>query len=211
MNRRQFLQCAAVVVANASVVPASWAMNPEQQRFLAAQPSYIDRHPLTFFSSEQRAVVAAIAEQIIPKTDTPGAGEAGVPRFIELMVADWFNPEERRLFMDGLDDVQARSDGSFGGLTAADQLALLEELERETDDSTWYEIGNVMRVWDDSAPFICQLKELAVLGFFLSEVGATQVLRLNSMGAFNGDVPSSPSDPSYASLLPMRQMLGDES
>ncbi|MFP6655181.1 MAG: gluconate 2-dehydrogenase subunit 3 family protein, partial [Myxococcota bacterium] len=208
MNRRQFLQCAAVVVANASVVPASWAMNPEQQRFLAGRPSYVDRHPLTFFDSEQRAVVAAIAEQIIPKTDTPGAGDAGVPRFIELMVADWFNEKERRLFMDGLADLRTRSDGSFAEQTAADQLLMLEELERETEDSSWYEIGNVMRVWDDTAPFICQFKELTALGFFLSEVGATQVLRLNSMGAFHGDVPSSPSKPSYASLLPMRQMLG---
>jgi hypothetical protein len=52
-------------------------------------------------------------------------------------------------------------------------------------------------VWDDSAPFICQLKELTVLGFTLSEVGATQFLRPNPMGRLDGSLPLGPDDSAY--------------
>ena len=208
MNRREFLQCAAVLAAGVSTLPSGWAMNSEQQGFLAAQANYIDRQPLTFFTPAQRAVVAVIAEQVIPKTDSPGASDAGVPRFIELMVADWFDDDERKLFMDGLVDLQQRADGGFANLSPAAQLTLLEQVEEETADASWYDIGNVLRVWDDTAPFICQFKELTVLGFFLSEVGAKQVLRINPMGEFKGDIPLAPDDPAYASNLPMRLITG---
>jgi hypothetical protein len=174
-------------------------MNSEQQGFLAAQANYIDRQPLTFFTPSQRAVVTAIAEQVIPKTDSPGASDAGVPRFIELMVADWFNDDERKLFMDGLADLQRRADGGFANLSPAAQLTLLEQMEEETADASWYDMGNVLRVWDDSAPFICQFKELTIFGFFTSEAGGTQVLRHNPMPMkFDGDYPLSPDESTWS-------------
>ena len=209
MNRREFLQCAALLTAGASALPSTWAMNQEQTAFLASQPNYIDRQPLTFFSEAQRAAVAAVAEQIIPATDTPGAIDAGAPRFIELMVANWFNEEERALFMTGLAQLQQRSGGSFITLSHPGQLALLEQLEEEAGDAAWFEIGNVTRVWDSTAPFICQIKELAVLGFMLSEVGSRQFLRGNPMGSFEGDLPLARDDSAYAAQLPMRLMARD--
>ena len=207
MNRREFLQCAAVLAAGPTAMPVSWAMNNQQQTFLAAQANYVDRKPLTFFSPAQRALVTMIAEHVIPKTDTPGASDAGVPRFIELMASDWFNAAELQVFMDGLADLQSRADGGFTQLSPTAQLALLEQLEEESADAHWYEIGNVLRIWDDSAPFICQFKELTVLGFFLSEVGAKQVLRINPMGEFNGDIPLAADEPAYAAELPIRMLI----
>jgi gluconate 2-dehydrogenase gamma chain len=206
MNRREFLQCAAMLAAGTTAMPASWAMNHKQQAFLAGQANYIDRKPLTFFSPSQRALVTTIAEHVIPKTDTPGASDAGVPRFIELMASDWFNAAELQVFMDGLTDLQSRADDGFNQLSRNAQLALLEELEEESADASWYELGNVLRVWDDTAPFICQFKELTALGFFLSEVGAKQVLRTNPMGEFDGDIPLAADDPAYAAELPIRML-----
>jgi len=210
MNRREFMQCAAILAAGTTAIPSAWAMNTEQKTFLAARRNYIDRHPLTFFTDQQRATITAVAEQIIPATDTPGATEAGVPRFIELMIADWFNDAERKVFMDGLAELESRADGSFSALSPPDQLALLEQLEKESSDASWYELGNFLRIWDDTAPFICQLKEFTVLGFFLSEVGASQVLRTNPMGAFNGDIPLQSVDSAYAADLPLRATVGGE-
>lgn len=210
MNRREFLQCAAVLAAGASVLPSSWAMNHEQQAFLAAQPDYIDRHPLSFFTDPQRAAVTAVAKQIIPATDTPGAIAAGAPRFIELMVAHWFNDTERALFVDGLADLQQRAGGDFAGLPADQQLLLLEQFEEEAGDAAWFQLGNVTRLWDDTAPFICQVKELTVLGFMLSDVGSSQFLRVNPMGSFEGNVPLAPDDSSYAVELPIRAIAGGE-
>ena len=77
MDRREFLQCAAMLAAGTTAMPASWAMNQKQQAFLAAQANYTDRKPLTFFSPSQRALVTIIAEHVIPKTDTPGATDGG--------------------------------------------------------------------------------------------------------------------------------------
>lgn len=207
MNRREFLQVAALLAAGASSIPRGWTLSGEQQAFLAAKPDYIDRHKLDFFTPLQRSTIAAIAEQIIPATDTPGAKDAGVPRFIELMVANWFNDNERSAFIAGLDSFMTTTDGEFAALPPAQQLALLEQAEDIASDSDWYELGNTLRIWDDSAPFICQLKELTVLGFFLSRVGATQVLRNNPMGSFKGDVPLAEDDTAYNTLIPLRVMF----
>jgi hypothetical protein len=206
MNRREFIQCAALLAAGAAGIPNSWSMNHEQHRFLAAEESYINDKPLTFFSEEQRAVVKVIAQLIIPTTDTPGAIEAGSDRFIELMVADWFTPQERDFFTNGLNELMAKHT-DFIGLSAVDQIRILEQLEDDASDSPWFDFGNTTRVWDGDAPFICQFKELTVLGFLLSEVGSQQVLRPNPMGSFKGDIPLLDTDVSYAAELPMRQLL----
>jgi len=137
------------MAAGAGGLQSTLALSQEQQTFLAGQPNYIDRQVLDFFSPGQRA---AVAEQIIPATDTPGAITAGVPRFIELMVKDWFNEAERELFVNGLADLQQRAGGSFSDLPASQQLQLLEHLEAESENSDWYDIGNILRVWDDTAP-----------------------------------------------------------
>ena len=197
MRRREFLQCAALVSAGALVIPKGWTLTTEQSDYLAARPPYIDQYVPTLFSERERAAVIDAAEQIIPRTDTPGAIDAGVPRFIELLVQDWFTESERSDFLVGLTDLLQRSGGDFAALNAAQQLALLETIEAESADSSWYDLASTLRIWDDSAPFICQLKELTVLGFNLSELGSTQFLRINPMGKFDGDYPLASGDATY--------------
>ena len=111
MKRRELLQCAALLAAGTTATPKLWALTPQQSKFIAAQPAYIDRKAATYFTPAQRAAVRALVQQIIPATDTPGAIEAEVPRFIELMVADWFNSAERDVFMNGLIDIDRRAGG----------------------------------------------------------------------------------------------------
>ena len=108
--------------------------------------------------------------------------------------------------MKGLEALQQRAGGDFAALDADTQLSHLEALEEEASDAAWFGLGNVMRIWDSEAPFICQFKELVVLGFFLSEVGGTQVLREMPMGSFDGDIPLGPDDTSWAAELPTRLM-----
>jgi hypothetical protein len=209
MNRREFLQCAAVLAAGCSLPVTSLGMNHEQQSFvgkhLAAQPNYIDRHPLKFFNPLQRAAITAAAEAIIPATDTPGATDAGVARFIELMLDQWFTEAERQPFMVGLAELQQQAGGDFAALPAVEQVQLLEQLEAAASDAEWYNFANTMRIWDFGAPFVCQLKELTVLGFMLSEVGGSQFLRENPMGVFNGNVPLA-NDSAFVAEEPMRKL-----
>src|ERR1700716_642854 len=62
----------------------------------------------------QYATVTAIAELILPRTDTPGATDVGISDFIDLIVTEWYNPEERARFLNGLADVDSRTQALFG-------------------------------------------------------------------------------------------------
>ena len=202
MNRRQFLECAVLAIGGASASSLGWTLSEEQQVFLAAAPNFTERE-VNYLTEAQRAAVAAVAETIIPRTETPGAIDAGVPRFIELMVAEWFNDEERAIFDAGLKELMEQAQSGFGKsfdqLESAQQLDMLEQLESVASDSSWYDLGNTRRDFISDAPFICQVKELTVWGFFTSEVGGTQVLRHESMPMrFDGDIPLKPDDSSWA-------------
>ena len=202
MNRREFLQCASILVSGASISQLGFTLTNEQLTYLATAPDYINEK-VNYLNTEQRQLIASIAEAIIPRTDTPGAIDAGVPHFIELMAANWFNHQERKIFEVGLRELQATIPAEFGKpfykLTSDQQVAVLERMEAAASESPWYQAGNTRRDFISDAPFICQLKELTVWGFFTSEVGAKQVLRYNPMPMkFDGHFPRSPGDTTWA-------------
>lgn len=202
MNRREFLQCAAILISGSSAAQLGFSLTGEQQAYLATAPDY-NTLAVDYFTPQQRQIIAAMTEVIIPRTDTPGAIDAGVPRYIELMVANWMEDGERDIFAAGLRDIETRIPQQYGkpfhALSTSDQLSIMEDLEDAASDSSWYEFANVQRDFVSDAPFICQLKELTVWGFFTSEKGATQVLRYNPMPMkFDGDLPLSPDDSTWA-------------
>src|SRR5213596_709335 len=90
---------------------------------------------LRTLNPHQNETVATIAELIIPKTDTPGAREAGVPAFIDVMLAEWADDEQRQMFTGGLANVDERSRTAFGknfvGGTSQQQTRILEDLDYE--------------------------------------------------------------------------------
>jgi hypothetical protein len=202
MNRREFLQCAAILVSGTSASQLGLALNRDQQVYLATAPDY-NRSKADYLTGPQRRIIAAMAEVIIPRTDTPGAMDAGVPNFIELMASDWLNDEERAIFESGIEDMETRIPAEYGApfdqLEPRLQLAIMQDMEDAASDSPWYDFANVQRDFISDAPFICQLKELTIWGFFTSEAGATQVLRYNAMPMhFDGDIPLSPDESTWA-------------
>jgi gluconate 2-dehydrogenase gamma chain len=205
MNRREFLQCAAILISGASASQLGFSLSEEQTAYLATAPDY-NTKPVDYFSDAQRSIVAAMAEVIIPRTETPGAIDARVPAYIELMVANWFNDEERAIFNAGLLDMESRIPREYGTaftqLSAPDQLQIMEAMEEAVSEATWYEFGNVMREFISDAPFICQFKELTVWGFFTSQEGGSQVLRYDPMPMyFDGDIPLTPDDSTWSTPL----------
>lgn len=159
----------------------------------------------TALSAYQNELVTAIAEHIIPATDTPGAKAAQVNRFIDAMLADSFLEADRTRFLDGLDAVDARSQDMHGApfleSTADQQVAVLEALDAEAYDpeaSADIESTPYYRADDipegapvpDEAPFFRMMKELTLIGYYTSEIGATQELRFNPvMGRYDPCVP----------------------
>src|SRR5207237_10743347 len=90
---------------------------------------------------DQAELVATIADQILPATDTPGARAVGVHRFIDALLAESYPAAERARFVAGLADLGR----AFQASTPDQQRALLERLDRE------------------AAPFFRSLKELTLV------------------------------------------------
>ena len=205
MNRREFLQCVAILASGTSLSQLGFALSEKQQKFLRAAPSFTAR-TVDYFTAHRRELVSAIAEVIIPRTETPGAIDAGVPHFIEMMVGEWLNDQEKAVFTAGIQEMEtaipARYGASFQELKNNQQLEILEGMESAARESSWYQFGNVRRDFISDAPFICQMKELTIWGFFTSEVGSKQVLRHNPMPMrFDGDVPLLPDESTWSRTL----------
>ncbi len=140
-----------------------------------------------FLNAEETSIISAMAEQIIPRTDTPGAIDAGVPNFIDRMVSGYYQPKEKEIIRAGLR--QAATDAmelrgkSFADLAPGDQVALMREYDREA----------YKPLPANSDPhFFRMVKELTVLGYGTSKEGATKLMYYNQTpGPFRGDVPYS--------------------
>lgn len=133
--------------------------------------------------TQRRRCLEALVERIIPTTDTPGAIEAGVPDFVELILAKGLMAEDAKRFIAGVDEVGDLSRSNYGSdyieLSAAHQDAILTELEQKAANSRR----------DGVTPFFQVLKELTLVGYYTSEVGATREIRyLPVPGSYDGCV-----------------------
>lgn len=206
MYRRKFLGLAAFALGGVVHTRSLSAMingdaRGGEQLPIILRDSYTDR-AVSGFSAAHRGLVASIVEEIIPKTDTPGAIDAGVPKFIELIYSDWMTGIERSDFLKGLSEVDQvageRFQRTFVDCSPEQRMEILEAVEDKYETDPWYQLDgeSALKV---SAPFIVVIKELTIFGFFASEIGATQVLRANFMpGAFRGDVPLARGESSWA-------------
>jgi hypothetical protein len=174
MDRRHLLKLAALSVGASIAGTCSRALVSGGALDAAPQARVLD--------DEQLHQIATIAELIIPQTDTPGAIAAGVPEFIHRIVTEWYTEQERTTFMQGLAGVDAESRTRFGsrflGLSTADQTTVLRVLEAQT--------RNGGRTPGHGA-FFAQIKELTVLGYYTSEIGARAELGYRPVpGAYDG-------------------------
>src|SRR5215472_1303432 len=126
MNRREALRLLATATALGLETPKAVAILRDARALLQTQPG---RRTL---SSDQNEIVTAIAEMIIPRTETPGASDADVPAFIDLIVTEWYNDEQRAHFRDGLADIDVRAHHEFTKnfveCSPAQQAEILTEL-----------------------------------------------------------------------------------
>jgi gluconate 2-dehydrogenase gamma chain len=123
----------------------------------------------TFFGEADFKTLSRLADLIIPETETPGASGAGVPEYIDYVVArtGW----QQSLMADGLrwlDEESERGSGKkFIALTEAQQLALVEPLCELADKSE----GNARNV-----QFFALVKALTMDGYYTSRVGLIEEL-----------------------------------
>src|SRR3954471_13524732 len=65
-------------------------------------------------SDAHLALVGAIADTIIPRTETPGATDVGVPAFVNVIIGENYNEQTRSAFIAGLDAFEARAKSEAG-------------------------------------------------------------------------------------------------
>jgi len=152
---------------------------------LRAEPPSPDWIPGTL-TRGQADLLAVLVDRIIPPTDTPGAKDAGVHVFIDRLLGEWVEPEERARFQSGLaavDQEMMRIHAvAFGEATAEQQNTLLTRLDDEA--------ARARAADADPLPFFATLKEWTLVGYYTSQAGATQELQwLAAPGRYDADLP----------------------
>lgn len=141
-----------------------------------------DQAPGQALSAAQMALVTALSDDLLPRTDTPGAVEVGVPEFVDLLVAEWYPDTLRAEILTGLDAIDARA-VAMGGrrfteLGTGKRAELLTALDRRENP-------------DDPAEVIWRpLRDQIVFGYLTSKPIA-ELLRTTPVipGRFDGCVP----------------------
>ncbi|MEM9722027.1 MAG: gluconate 2-dehydrogenase subunit 3 family protein [Bacteroidota bacterium] len=123
----------------------------------------------SFFSQEQIDLVAEIAETIIPTTDSPGAKEALVHRYIDIMAKDLLPEKMQQAVLAGLKEFQQTCTEAMGK-----NFQALEPTEREAYLMELEKTGKTRE--QDTPAFFPMMKQATLAGYFTSEIGATQAL-----------------------------------
>jgi hypothetical protein len=149
------------------------------------------------FDEDQVKYLDEVAETIIPKTDTPGAKEAGVGAFMALMVMDCYTPENQKVFTAGLLDLEKQSKEKFSNgfmkLSPTQKKELLTALDKTQKEY------QEKKEKDAPAHYFRMMKELTLLGYFTSEPGATKALRYVQVpGRYDGNMDYKKGDKAFA-------------
>lgn len=131
-------------------------------------------------SPTQLDVLTVVVDRIIPRTETPGASDVGVPAFVDLLLERWARRDQRERVLAGLEGLGA----DFLEMDGAAQTELLHRLDEEAVRARENDV--------DPLPFFATIKEWTLAGYYTSQAGATQELRwLAVPGRYEADVPLS--------------------
>ncbi len=208
MNRREALSRVALLMGGTLSAPTLMAFGEGAAMTQTTGAAFS-------FTPAQQALVAEVAEHIIPRTSTPGAKDAGVGPFIELMLKDCYKAQEQQNFLDGLADLDAKATKAHGKkfieTTSAEQVAILKQVEKETTELMKSANVQQVKVGDNvdkevvdskklkGTPFWRLAKELTLFGYFTSEQGATKALDYVLIpGRYDGCIPLKKGQKAYA-------------
>jgi gluconate 2-dehydrogenase gamma chain len=165
--------------------------------FQGAHPA--SGYSLRTLNPHQNDTVVAMIDQIIPATDTPGAKVARVNEFIDVILTEWADDEERKNFLDGLAGVDKQSSELFGknfvDASPGQQVALLRAMDESVAAQRVRRMrhGNTIPEERDKqlrGEFFNVFKGITVHGYYTSEIGFSQELNLQIIpGAHHGCVP----------------------
>ena len=67
-----------------------------------------------FFTSDEAKTVSSLTDTILPKTETPGASEVGVPEYMDDLIGNFWSEEEQVAFKSKITNVNQIAEEKFG-------------------------------------------------------------------------------------------------
>lgn len=168
VSRREALKRAAAILGVA--ITPSLLSNVLRAQTSAGGARYLNK--------DQFATVAALVERILPRTDTPGALDVGVPAFIDQMYGEFQSPDEKSALESAITAFEKSAmtahQAGFAQLSAGQQDGLLLAAAESTSDRKHF----------------LRIRELAIVGYFTSETVGREVLHYDPIPSrYEGCVP----------------------
>jgi hypothetical protein len=209
ISRREAMQRVTVLLGGVALV--------DGDRVLAAMPDAVAQEVTTArgvgnFTATDVAFLDEVAETILPETSTPGAKAARTGAFMALMVTDAYTPRNRQIFRDGMQHLEEACQREYGApfiqARPEQRLALLKRLDAERQA----ELDALDALHRSRAPapvppaadapvhYFRMMKELALVGYFTSEIGYRQAMRyMETPGRYDPCAPHKPGEKIWAS------------
>jgi len=143
-----------------------------------------------FFSDDEFHLIEGITDALLPSTSTPGALDAKVPFFVDLVVKNCLTKDDQQMIKDGLQQLNEKE--KFSSLSATERLNAVKKIDEAAfkDDigKTWFRI----------------LKKLSLIGYFTSQEGMTKALNYVKVpGDYKACIPYKPGEKALAKTFLM--------
>ena len=138
--------------------------------------------------SGRTQMITLLADTLLPRTDTPGAIDVGVPAWIDLVVAEYFSEATRAAFLADLDAIdqlaRAQSVEPLAALKSGDLSRVVASLDAAAGSK---DLSAAQRGY-------VKLKELILYGYFTSRSVQQDLLKVVIVpGSFDADVRIAPA------------------
>jgi gluconate 2-dehydrogenase gamma chain len=182
MHRREALAFLGTAILAPLVSPLS-----TEERYALAEGLHAriarNQAPGQALTAAQMALVTALADTILPRTDTPGALDVSVPAFVDLLVAEWYGDDDRDELLKGLDGFDERcrtaTGKNFADLTEPGRADFLATIDGKPGAKGSVEAG------------YRRLKSAIVYGYVTSEQIGTRLATMPIIpGRFDGCIPA---------------------
>lgn len=176
LDRRDMFKGLLAISAAGALAACGSANEPGER----SQPSETSESS-GYFNATEMAQIAALADTIIPSTETAGAVGAGVPNTLQTLATEWGNDDFRTYWRTGLSGLISKlEDGEspgFAEMTADQRHSVLNAHDARVFD------GEI----EDG--FYRDFKATVVQAYYMSETGASEELAYEPVpGEFIGCV-----------------------
>lgn len=180
MDRREAVVKISWILKSAYLVPSVFTG-------LLSCKGGVDDFELAVLGKEQHRLVRAMADTVLPRTETPSASDVHVDLYMDLLLSDVFDDTYRKSFLQGLkqfdENCREFTGKKFLGLTKKERQEYLKELEGK---------ANLVKK-DKEEAFFTRFKALVVQLYFSTEQGVKQNLEYVPLpGTYQGDVELGP-------------------